>query len=56
MSVHMEFELHALLNVHVADGKGYMCIRNTKRSIRGREGLLDALTTFVLHLLIWRWA
>ena len=56
MSVHMEFELHALFGVHVADGKAYMCnpsIRNAQRSIRGREGLLDALITFILHLLIY---
>jgi len=40
MSVHMQFELHALLSVHVADGKGCMCnpsIRNALKSIRGRE-------------------
>lgn len=55
MSVCMEFELRALLGVRVTDGKGYMCnpsIRNAQRSIRGREGLLDVLITFMLHLLI----
>lgn len=46
MSVQMQSELHVLLGVHVADGKGYMCnpsIGNAQRWIRGKEGLLDAL-------------
>lgn len=46
-------ELHVPLGVRVADGKGYMrnpSIRNAQRWIRGREGLLDALISFMLHL------
>lgn len=55
MSVHVEFQLHALLSVRIADGKGYMYnphIINAQRSIRGSERLLDALITVILQLLI----